>query len=101
MTFDLINLNDNIPVFSSSLYRSSVLENQPAGVEVITVSATDDDLPPHYLSDYGIHEDKPDGQLFSLKTQTVNGSFVAQIFTAEEIDRESLIRNRAVLKVYN
>ncbi|KAF4082285.1 hypothetical protein AMELA_G00149780 [Ameiurus melas] len=40
---NVLDANDNIPVFSQSVNRVSLAENTPLGTEVITVSATDAD----------------------------------------------------------
>lgn len=38
---NVININDNAPVFSQKMYNVSILENSPAGSHVISVKATD------------------------------------------------------------
>ncbi|XP_008325155.2 protocadherin alpha-2-like isoform X1 [Cynoglossus semilaevis] len=37
----VIDINDNVPVFSKSLYKAQVIENAPFQTSVLTVSATD------------------------------------------------------------
>ena len=45
LTVVVCDVNDNPPVFVQSMYNVSILENQPPGFNVVTVSATDfDDL---------------------------------------------------------
>ncbi|XP_042564401.1 protocadherin beta-16-like isoform X41 [Clupea harengus] len=39
----VLDVNDNLPVFSQPLYQVSLPENSPLGISVITVSATDAD----------------------------------------------------------
>ncbi|XP_036450539.1 protocadherin beta-16-like [Colossoma macropomum] len=39
----VLDANDNVPVFSQSVYKVSLAENAPLGAEVVTVSATDAD----------------------------------------------------------
>ncbi|XP_037398796.1 protocadherin alpha-8-like isoform X6 [Pygocentrus nattereri] len=39
----VLDVNDNIPVFSKSLYKARVNENAPSGTPVITVHASDSD----------------------------------------------------------
>lgn len=41
--FNLLDVNDNPPVFNSSMYSSSVLESLSPGTSVLTVSARDAD----------------------------------------------------------
>ncbi|XP_047016900.1 protocadherin beta-16 isoform X12 [Ictalurus punctatus] len=40
---NVLDVNDNTPVFSQSVYKVTLAENAPLGAEVVTVSATDDD----------------------------------------------------------
>ncbi|XP_047016896.1 protocadherin beta-16 isoform X2 [Ictalurus punctatus] len=40
---NVLDANDNTPVFSQSVYKVTLAENAPLGAEVVTVSATDDD----------------------------------------------------------
>ncbi|KAM3866666.1 protocadherin alpha-8-like [Diretmus argenteus] len=40
---NILDINDNIPVFSKSLYKTSITENVPLGTTVLTVTATDAD----------------------------------------------------------
>ena len=41
VNIQVINIDDEAPVFSQSEYRASVVENSPAGTPVLTVNATD------------------------------------------------------------
>ncbi len=43
-TITLVDINDNSPTFSDSMYSNQLRENLPAGQEVFSVSATDSDL---------------------------------------------------------
>lgn len=43
-TVAVINVNDNPPTFTHSLYYCEVWENQPAGTSVVQVQATDLDI---------------------------------------------------------
>jgi protocadherin Fat 4 len=40
---NVIDLNDNAPVFDPMSYSNEIYENVPIGTEVVTVSATDTD----------------------------------------------------------
>ncbi|MCI4387972.1 hypothetical protein PGIGA_G00080140, partial [Pangasianodon gigas] len=40
---NVLDANDNTPVFSQSVYKVTLAENAPLGAEVVTVSATDAD----------------------------------------------------------
>uniref|UniRef100_A0A3B4D9C7 Cadherin domain-containing protein n=1 Tax=Pygocentrus nattereri TaxID=42514 RepID=A0A3B4D9C7_PYGNA len=39
----VLDANDNVPVFTESLYKASVLENTPIGLLITKISATDED----------------------------------------------------------
>ncbi|CAH1247057.1 CDH23 [Branchiostoma lanceolatum] len=43
VSIEIVDINDNNPIFSLKKYQASVLENQPAGTEVLRVTATDRD----------------------------------------------------------
>ena len=43
VTIDILDINDNSPVFSSDLYVGSIEESVPLGSYVLTVNAEDDD----------------------------------------------------------
>ena len=45
VAIQLIDINDNRPVFSQSVYRGQLLENQPAGQSIATVVISDADSP--------------------------------------------------------
>lgn len=41
LTVQVIDVNDEVPVFEESTYEAFITENQPAGVTVLVVSASD------------------------------------------------------------
>lgn len=41
--FNVLDVNDNPPIFSPSSYSTSVMENLPPGEQILTVNATDAD----------------------------------------------------------
>ncbi|XP_022078661.2 protocadherin alpha-3-like [Acanthochromis polyacanthus] len=43
LLINVLDINDNIPIFNESLYKTKILENTPLGTTVITVNATDAD----------------------------------------------------------
>ncbi|XP_061643428.1 protocadherin alpha-3-like [Phyllopteryx taeniolatus] len=40
---NVLDINDNIPTFTESLYKATVTENAPIGTRIVTVNATDAD----------------------------------------------------------
>lgn len=65
----LLDKNDNSPIFLSSVYRSSVKENLPAGASVVTVSAIDKDDGSNAELVYSI-VDGNDGNAFQINITT-------------------------------
>ena len=65
----LLDNNDNNPIFLSSVYRSSVKENLPAGASVVTVSAIDKDDGSNAELVYSIVEGN-DGNAFQINITT-------------------------------
>ncbi|XP_072252477.1 protocadherin alpha-3-like [Leuresthes tenuis] len=43
LVINVLDINDNIPIFSESLYKTKITENTPLGTTVIAVNATDAD----------------------------------------------------------
>ncbi|KAA8588925.1 hypothetical protein FQN60_010270 [Etheostoma spectabile] len=43
ITVNVLDANDNAPVFTKSVYKSTLTENSPRGTNIITVSASDKD----------------------------------------------------------
>ncbi|XP_045886256.1 protocadherin alpha-3-like [Micropterus dolomieu] len=43
LVVNVLDINDNIPIFSEMLYKTKIAENTPVGTLVITVNATDAD----------------------------------------------------------
>ncbi|XP_034545024.1 protocadherin alpha-8-like isoform X14 [Notolabrus celidotus] len=43
LVVNVLDNNDNIPIFSETLYKTQILENTPLGTKVTTVNATDAD----------------------------------------------------------
>ncbi|XP_061690791.1 protocadherin beta-16-like [Syngnathoides biaculeatus] len=40
---NILDINDNVPVFNQTLYKGKVIENSPKGTHILTVNATDAD----------------------------------------------------------
>ncbi|KAM5301570.1 protocadherin gamma-B3 isoform 12-T12 [Glossophaga mutica] len=54
VTLNIADVNDNAPVFQQSAYLVHVAENNPPGVSIAQVSASDPDLGPNGLISYSI-----------------------------------------------
>ncbi|XP_073685619.1 protocadherin gamma-A12-like isoform X16 [Garra rufa] len=79
----VLDANDNVPVFSESVYKVTLAENTPSGKEIIKVSATDADEGPNGEVTYEFSRisDKA-AKLFSIDKTT------GQIVVTGEIDYE-------------
>ncbi|XP_060771152.1 protocadherin alpha-5-like isoform X5 [Neoarius graeffei] len=69
ITVNVQDANDNIPVFSKSLYKARVQENAPAGSVVVTVHASDLDEGLNGEIVYEIYNDQDIG-VFSINPET-------------------------------
>ncbi len=80
----VLDANDNVPVFSESVYKVTLAENTPSGTEIIRVSATDADEGPNGEVTYEFSRisDKA-AKLFSIDKKT------GKILLIGEIDYEN------------
>uniref|UniRef100_A0AAY4BDK4 Cadherin domain-containing protein n=1 Tax=Denticeps clupeoides TaxID=299321 RepID=A0AAY4BDK4_9TELE len=80
----VLDVNDNNPVFSKTLYKIQVNENVSVGTKVLTVSALDVDegVNSHVSYSLIVHGDATDNQLFSITPET------GDIVVMGEIDYE-------------
>ncbi len=79
----VLDANDNVPVFSESVYKVTLAENTPSGTEIIRVSATDADEGPNgeVTFEFSRMSDKT-AKLFSIDKAT------GQIVVIGELDYE-------------
>ncbi|XP_027131700.1 protocadherin beta-15-like, partial [Larimichthys crocea] len=67
----VLDANDNVPVFSQTVYKASLAENSPLDTLVITVSATDADEGLNSEVTYGFdHVSDENDDIFSLDSKT-------------------------------
>nr|XP_029134918.1 protocadherin gamma-A11-like isoform X11 [Labrus bergylta] len=78
----VLDANDNVPVFSQTVYKASLPENSPLDTLLITVSATDADEGLNGEITYGFDDVSDDNQVFSLDSKT------GEIKVAGSIDYE-------------
>ena len=77
MVINILNLNDNTPIFSSPSFQFEVMENVPNGTFIGQINAADDDDDLFGLVEYSLTED-----LFVVDKKT------GEIYSNGEIDRE-------------
>ncbi len=87
------DVNDNIPVFSKSLYKARVNENSPHGTSVVTVQASDPDEGVNGQIVYGLvnHDNDKNVDSFSINPET------GEITVKGEVDYER--KNAVELRV--
>ncbi|XP_030251938.1 protocadherin gamma-A11-like isoform X27 [Sparus aurata] len=66
----VLDANDNVPVFSQTVYKATLPENSPLDTLVITVSATDADEGMNGEVTYGFDHVSDETQVFSLNPKT-------------------------------
>ncbi|XP_016128943.1 protocadherin beta-7-like [Sinocyclocheilus grahami] len=80
----VLDANDNVPVFSESVYKVTLAENTPSGTEIIQVRATDADEGPNGEVTYEFSRiSHKAAKLFSIDKTT------GQIMVVGEIDYEN------------
>ncbi|KAL7843809.1 hypothetical protein AOLI_G00253210 [Acnodon oligacanthus] len=83
VTVQVLDVNDNAPIFVSTPFQATVLENVPIGYSVIHIQAVDADSGDNSRLAYRLTETTPNFPF------TVNNS-TGWIIVAAELDRESL-----------
>ncbi|XP_062282149.1 protocadherin beta-15-like [Scomber scombrus] len=66
----VLDANDNVPVFSQTVYKASLPENSPLDIVVLTVTATDADEGVNGEVTYGFDHVSDENQMFSLNPKT-------------------------------
>ncbi|XP_048033139.1 protocadherin alpha-8-like isoform X5 [Megalobrama amblycephala] len=73
---NIMDINDNTPIFSKSLYKVKVKENTPVGTKIISVSASDLDEGVNGEIQYSFHGNTDEMNLFSINSNS--GEIVVQ-----------------------
>ncbi|XP_069046547.1 cadherin EGF LAG seven-pass G-type receptor 2 isoform X2 [Lepisosteus oculatus] len=81
VTVQVLDVNDNAPIFVSTPFQATVLENVPLGYSVIHIQAIDADSGENSRLEYRLVETAPDFPF------TINNS-TGWIVVADELDRE-------------
>ncbi|KAI7790755.1 cadherin EGF LAG seven-pass G-type receptor 2 precursor [Triplophysa rosa] len=83
VTVQVLDVNDNAPIFVSTPFQATVLENVPVGYSVIHVQAVDADAGENSRLEYRLTETTPNFPF------TINNS-TGWIIVSSELDRESV-----------
>ncbi|XP_067272650.1 cadherin EGF LAG seven-pass G-type receptor 2 [Pseudorasbora parva] len=83
VTIQVLDVNDNAPIFVSTPFQATVLENVPIGYSVIHIQAVDADAGDNSRLEYRLTETTPDFP-FAINNST------GWIVVASELDRERL-----------
>ncbi|KAL0176506.1 hypothetical protein M9458_028836, partial [Cirrhinus mrigala] len=73
ISINVEDVNDNIPVFSKSLYKTRIMENAPSGTSVVTVHASDADEGLNGEIIYSIISHDDDSIATAFTIDSVNG----------------------------
>jgi len=84
VTITILDLNDNLPLFTQSLYSSEVAENETIGTSVSNILATDDDIGSNSVVAYAIDPSSVNFNHFQVNP--TNGD----IYIAETLDYENI-----------
>ncbi|XP_028445915.1 protocadherin beta-16-like [Perca flavescens] len=87
----VLDANDNVPVFSQTVYEASLPENSPLTTLVITVSATDADEGMYGEVTYGFDHVSDENQVFSLNPKTGEVKVAGSIDYEKELSYEMQI----------
>ncbi|XP_053180402.1 protocadherin beta-15-like [Scomber japonicus] len=87
----VLDANDNVPVFSQTVYKASLPENSPLDTVVITMSATDADEGMYGEVTYGFDHVSDENQMFSLNPKTGEVKVVGPIDYEKESSYEMQI----------
>ncbi|XP_056344157.1 protocadherin Fat 4-like [Oenanthe melanoleuca] len=94
LTVIIDDVNDNAPVFSSSRYEVKVPEDQELGIELLKLSATDQDVGANALVSYQITEQRPPT---SSPVFLVNPS-TGQLTLSQQLDYENITKFEVTVK---
>ncbi|XP_056322636.1 protocadherin alpha-2-like [Danio aesculapii] len=79
---NVMDVNDNKPIFSKPLYKVKVKENTPVGTKIISVSASDLDEGSNSELEFSLHKNTDELNLFKINPDS------GEIFVQGKIDHE-------------
>ncbi|XP_077099000.1 protocadherin alpha-8-like isoform X7 [Siphateles boraxobius] len=91
---DVMDINDNTPIFSKPLYKVKVKENTPIGTKIISVSASDMDEGINSEIQYSFHGNTDDLKLFSINSNSGEIAVQGQIDYEEDSGIELRVQAR-------
>ena len=92
---NIVDINDESPIFSKTLYSFGTFENQPAQTEIGTVFAIDADSSPYDKMYFSLHH--PDGDTGAFQIDRFSG----KITTTTVLDREAQTSHGIVVVATN
>nr|BAD52315.1 cadherin-related neuronal receptor variable 11 [Danio rerio]BAD52328.1 cadherin-related neuronal receptor variable 11 [Danio rerio] len=98
---NIVDINDNIPVFSKSLYKALVIENAARGTHVVTVQAIDMDEGVNADIIYTIVNHDNDKNINAFSINSVTGEITVQNDVDYEQSNAVELRVQAKDKGYN
>jgi hypothetical protein len=84
LKIDILDINDNVPIFGKSIYRKTVPEDTSPGTSIIQVIATDKDAGENARITYAIDSDSQE-----LKSHFILESSSGLLKTKAGLDRET------------
>ena len=87
----VLDVNDNYPIFEPHPSMLNILENEPAGITVTTVTATDADSGSNAAIQYEIAGDSQARRAFGIR-QT------GEIYTQDRLDREIISQYQLIIQ---
>ncbi|XP_048086719.1 protocadherin Fat 4 [Alosa alosa] len=84
LVVNITDVNDQIPTFTQSTYRVTLVEHSPAGSELLVLSATDGDLGANGTVRFSFDPETPSSLQDMFRLDSVSG----RLSTALELDRE-------------
>ncbi|KAM9740621.1 protocadherin gamma-A2-like [Menidia menidia] len=80
ITVNVLDANDNAPVFTKSVYKATLTENSPRGTSIITVTASDKDRDSNGEISYSFsNSEGPVSNLFEINRETGEVSLIGEI----------------------
>lgn len=93
VTINVIDVDDNCPVFQPSVYNVTIRENEKRGTHIVFVSATDVDKVANIIMDYKIKSGMPGGEFRINRSTGIPARYSAILFLYRVIFSDVQRRN--------